>query len=91
MDDPPRRDSLLTLASHGLTLRVGAFLTRRSGWILRRKALRAALHDTVDRRVLAHSVEAPVQNRQFYQDAPISLLVEDILLSNGNDDRMLLN
>ena len=27
MDDPPRRDSWLMLASHGLSLRVGNFLT----------------------------------------------------------------
>ena len=27
MDDPPRRDSFLTLATHGLRLRVGSFLT----------------------------------------------------------------
>ena len=27
MDDPPRRDSLLTLASHGRRLAIGLFLT----------------------------------------------------------------
>lgn len=42
MDDPPRRDSLLTLASHGLRLRVGAFLTLEERLALAR-ALRAAL------------------------------------------------
>jgi uncharacterized membrane protein len=42
MDDPPRRGSLLTLASHGLRLRVGAFLTPEERLDLAR-ALRAAL------------------------------------------------
>ena len=42
MDDPPRRDSWLTLASHGLSLRVGAFLTPEERLDLAR-ALRAAL------------------------------------------------
>jgi uncharacterized membrane protein len=42
MDDPPRRDSLLTLGCHGLRLRVGAFLTLEERLALAR-ALRAAL------------------------------------------------
>jgi uncharacterized membrane protein len=42
MDDPPRRDSFLTLASHGLRLRVGAFLTPKERLDLAR-ALRTAL------------------------------------------------
>jgi uncharacterized membrane protein len=42
MDDPPRRDSWLTLVSHGLSLRVGTFLTPRERLELAR-ALRAAL------------------------------------------------
>jgi uncharacterized membrane protein len=42
MDDPPRRDSWLTLASHGLSLRVGTFLTPEERLDLAR-ALRAAL------------------------------------------------
>ena len=42
MDDPPRRDSWLTLASHGLTLRVGACLTPKERLDLAR-SLRAAL------------------------------------------------
>jgi uncharacterized membrane protein len=42
MDDPPRRDSWLTLASHGLSLRVGTFLTPHERLELAR-ALRAAL------------------------------------------------
>lgn len=42
MDDPPRRDSWLTLASHGLTLRVGSFLTPTERLDLAR-SLRAAL------------------------------------------------
>ena len=42
MDGPPRRDSWLTLASHGLTLRVGACLTPAERLDLAR-SLRAAL------------------------------------------------
>jgi uncharacterized membrane protein len=42
MDDPPRRDSPLTLASHGLRLPVGAFLTPEERLDLAR-ALRTAL------------------------------------------------
>lgn len=42
MDDPPRRDSWLTLASHGLSLRIGSFLTPAERLELAR-ALRAAL------------------------------------------------
>jgi uncharacterized membrane protein len=42
MDDPPRRDSVLTLGSRGLRLRVGAFLTLEERLALAR-ALRAAL------------------------------------------------
>lgn len=42
MDEPPRRDSFLTLASHGLRLRVGAFLTPEERLDLAR-ALRSAL------------------------------------------------
>jgi uncharacterized membrane protein len=42
MDDPPRRDSFLTLDSHGRRLRVGAFLTPEERLDLAR-ALRAAL------------------------------------------------
>ena len=42
MDDPPRRNSWLTLASHGLSLRVGTFLTPQERLDLAR-ALRAAL------------------------------------------------
>ena len=42
MDDPPRRDSLLTLASHGHRLRIGTFLTPEERLDLAR-ALRAAL------------------------------------------------
>ena len=42
MDDPPRSDSWLTLASHGLSLRVGAFLTPPERLELAR-ALRGAL------------------------------------------------
>ena len=42
MDDPPRRNSWLTLASHGLSLRVGTFLTPAERIDLAR-ALRAAL------------------------------------------------
>ena len=42
MDDPPRRDSWLTLVSHGLSIRVGTFLTPRERLELAR-ALRAAL------------------------------------------------
>jgi uncharacterized membrane protein len=42
MDDPPRRDSFLTLAAHGLRLRVGTFLTPEERLDLAR-ALRAAL------------------------------------------------
>lgn len=42
MDDPPRRDSWLTLASHGLSLRIGGFLTPAERLELAR-ALRAAL------------------------------------------------
>ena len=44
MDDPPRRDSWLTLASHGLSLRVGTFLTPKERLELAR-ALRAALQE----------------------------------------------
>ena len=44
MDDPPRRDSWLTLASHGLSLRVGTFLTPEERLDLAR-ALRAALRE----------------------------------------------
>ncbi len=40
MDDPPRRDSWLTLASHGLSLRIGTFLTPEERLDLAR-ALRA--------------------------------------------------
>jgi uncharacterized membrane protein len=42
MDDPPRRDSWLTLASHSLSLRVGMFLTPKERLDLAR-ALRSAL------------------------------------------------
>ena len=42
MDDPPRQDSWLTLASQGLSLRVGSFLTPAERLDLAR-ALRAAL------------------------------------------------
>lgn len=42
MDDPPRRDSFLTLGSHGLRLRVGTFLTPEERLDLAR-ALRSAL------------------------------------------------
>ncbi len=42
MDDPPRRDSFLTLGAHGRRLRVGAFLTPEERLDLAR-ALRAAL------------------------------------------------
>jgi uncharacterized membrane protein len=42
MDDPPRRDSWLTLASHGLSLRIGSFLTPAERLELA-QALRAAL------------------------------------------------
>lgn len=42
MDDPPRRNSWLTLVSHGLSLRVGTFLTPRERVELA-NALRAAL------------------------------------------------
>jgi uncharacterized membrane protein len=42
MDDPPRRDSWLTLASHGSSLRIGEFLTPRERLELAR-ALRGAL------------------------------------------------
>ena len=42
MDDPPRRDSWLTLVSHGLSLRVGASLTPAERVDLAR-ALRTAL------------------------------------------------
>ena len=42
MDDPPRRNSWLTLASHGLSLRVGTFLTPEERLGLAR-ALRAEL------------------------------------------------
>jgi uncharacterized membrane protein len=42
MDDPPRRHSWLTLASHGRSLRVGSFLTPHERLELAR-ALRAAL------------------------------------------------
>ena len=44
MDDPPQRDSWLTLASHGLSLRIGAFLTPGERLDLAR-ALRAALRE----------------------------------------------
>ena len=44
MDDPPRRDSLLTLASHGSSLRLGSFLTVTERVALAR-ALRSALKD----------------------------------------------
>lgn len=44
MDDPPRRDSFLVLAAHGLRLRVGAFLTPAERLDLAR-ALRAALKE----------------------------------------------
>ncbi len=44
MDDPPRRDSFLTLATHGLRLRVGSFLTPEERLNLAR-ALRAALQE----------------------------------------------
>lgn len=42
MDDPPRRNSFLTLATHGLRLRVGSFLTPDERLALAR-ALRIAL------------------------------------------------
>ncbi len=42
MDDPPRSDSWLTLASHGISLRIGTFLTPEERLQLAR-ALRAAL------------------------------------------------
>ena len=42
MDDPPRRDSWLTLTSHGLSLRVGSFLSPVERLALA-QALRAAL------------------------------------------------
>ncbi len=42
MDDPPRRDSRLTLTSHGRTLVIGAFLTPRERLEVA-DALRAAL------------------------------------------------
>lgn len=42
MDDPPRRDSFLTLATHGRRLRVGSFLTPEERLDLAR-ALRDAL------------------------------------------------
>ena len=42
MDDPPRRDSWLTLTSHGLSLRVGSFLSPAERLALA-QALRAAL------------------------------------------------
>lgn len=42
MDDPPCRNSFLTLATHGLKLRIGAFLTPEERLDLA-KALRAAL------------------------------------------------
>ena len=41
MDDPPRRDSLLTLVSHGLRLRVGSFLTLQERVELARTLRRA--------------------------------------------------
>lgn len=44
MDDPPRRNSFLTLATHGLRLRIGTFLTPQERLDLAR-ALRAALQD----------------------------------------------
>lgn len=44
MDDPPQRDSWLTLASHGLSLRIGTFLTPGERLDLAR-ALRAALRE----------------------------------------------
>lgn len=44
MDDPPRRNSFLTLATHGLRLRVGTFLTPEERLDLAR-ALRTALQD----------------------------------------------
>ena len=43
MDDPPRRDSLLTLVSHGRRLAIGLFLTPEERLDLAR-ALEAALH-----------------------------------------------
>jgi uncharacterized membrane protein len=43
MDDPPRRDSLLTLASHGRRLAIGLFLTPEERLDLAR-ALESALH-----------------------------------------------
>ena len=43
MDDPPRRDSLLTLASHGRRLVIGLFLTPEERLDLAR-ALESALH-----------------------------------------------
>ena len=43
MDDPPRRDSLLTLAQHGRRLVIGLFLTPDERLDLAR-ALEAALH-----------------------------------------------
>ncbi len=43
MDDPPRRDSLLTLAQHGRRLVIGLFLTPEERLDLAR-ALEAALH-----------------------------------------------
>ena len=42
MDDPPKRNSWLTLASHGLNLRIGTFLTPDERLQLAR-ALRSAL------------------------------------------------
>jgi uncharacterized membrane protein len=44
MDDPPRRDSFLTLATHGLRLRVGSFLTPEERLNLARE-LRIALQN----------------------------------------------
>jgi uncharacterized membrane protein len=43
MDDPPRRDSLLTLVSHGRRLVIGLFLTPQERLELAH-ALQRALH-----------------------------------------------
>jgi uncharacterized membrane protein len=57
MDDPPRHESHLTLASHGRRLVVGAFLTARERLEVA-SALRAALHE---HRSLPELTEAEIE------------------------------